>query len=166
MTYFENIAAADVEREARDLGYRIGWLFENSQGVEAARAVARLIEGAAIVRAEGKPVEIDTAFQRLEAANVLHGLLEKARRADRDLAARSIGARPGPTPYDTGARLEPITWVRHAYAVPPADWYGRVDFDDDEGATIVTAYAERDGDGYTLYVENEAERVRVEVHGE
>ena len=48
------------------------------------------------------------------------------------------------TPYDTGARLEPHPWVRdgitgHEYQRPAeADDYGRVDFDDDEAATVLS----------------------------
>jgi hypothetical protein len=43
------------------------------------------------------------------------------------------------TPYDTGERLEPQLW-------PTSDdpeTFGRVDFDDDEGRTVFTAYVER-----------------------
>ncbi len=54
------------------------------------------------------------------------------------------------TPYDTGARLEPQPW-------PPdddPDRYGRVDFDDDESATVLSVYAERLSDGtHALRVE-------------
>lgn len=53
------------------------------------------------------------------------------------------------TPYDTGARLEPQPW-------PPdgdSDRYGRVDFDDDESATVLSVHAERLPSGaYALYV--------------
>lgn len=54
------------------------------------------------------------------------------------------------TPYDTGSRLEPQLW-------PPnddPDRAGRVDFDDDESATVLTVYAERLADGsHALHVE-------------
>ncbi|MFT4284292.1 MAG: hypothetical protein QM598_05600 [Protaetiibacter sp.] len=78
------------------------------------------------------------------------------------------------TPYDTGARLEPRTWVedvggswvtgseRLRDAFP--DDFGRVDFDDDEGATIATIYVER-GPGstpsYRVHVEAHADAVTV-----
>lgn len=43
------------------------------------------------------------------------------------------------THYDTGARLEPQLWP----ANDDPDRLGRVDFDDDEGATIASAYVQR-----------------------
>lgn len=43
------------------------------------------------------------------------------------------------TPYDTGERLEPQLWP----ANDDPDRYGRVDFDDEEGATIVSAHVDR-----------------------
>lgn len=62
-----------------------------------------------------------------------------------------------PTPYDTGARLEPQLWVHPSGSgwisgkenLRPSepDDFGRVDFDDDSGCTIVTAYVERREDG-------------------
>ncbi|MEA5456724.1 hypothetical protein SPF06_18530 [Sinomonas sp. JGH33] len=73
-----------------------------------------------------------------------------------------MGKQPALTPYDRGDRLEPHPWVRGPIAHPTtglprvvnSDDYGRVDFDDDEGATVLTAYVERSGDGYTLHLEN------------
>ncbi|MGW9114500.1 hypothetical protein [Microbacterium sp. NPDC055683] len=68
------------------------------------------------------------------------------------------------TPYDTGDRLEPKVWVHEGITSPdglarPAedDDYGRVDFDDDEGGTVLTVYVERSARGYVLRVEGRTE---------
>lgn len=74
------------------------------------------------------------------------------------------------TPYDTGQRLEPHAWVQGQVATPgglprqvEVDDYGRVDFDNDEGATVLTAYVERTATGgYVLHVDS-TEPVDVEV---
>ncbi len=80
-------------------------------------------------------------------------------------------------PYDTGARLEPRPWVervgdswvtgseRLRDAFP--DDFGRVDFDDDEAATLATVYVERteaspSGIRYVLHVEADPDIVNVE----
>lgn len=58
-----------------------------------------------------------------------------------------------PTPYDTGKRLEPVPWVKG----PSIEGYlpsnfGKVDFDDEESATVATLWMERNEDGsYTLH---------------
>ncbi|AWN04697.1 hypothetical protein HOT29_gp079 [Microbacterium phage Squash] len=62
-----------------------------------------------------------------------------------------------PTPYDRGARGEPKIWphvTRSELAIlaPIAleleeDRFGRVDFDDDEGATMLNVRVEREADG-------------------
>ncbi|MDR6868332.1 hypothetical protein J2Y69_002946 [Microbacterium resistens] len=53
-------------------------------------------------------------------------------------------------PYDTGVRLEPQLWPVN----DDPDRYGRVDFDDDEGATVLSAHVERRADGsHALHVE-------------
>lgn len=61
------------------------------------------------------------------------------------------------TPYDTGARLEPQPWHVQPRNLPSpgeAARYGKVDFDDEEGATVLTAHVERNDDkGYTLQVD-------------
>lgn len=51
------------------------------------------------------------------------------------------------TPYDTGARLEPKVWVQDGVTSPDgrarpaeAEDYGRVDFDADDGTTLVTLH--------------------------
>lgn len=74
------------------------------------------------------------------------------------------------TPYDDGTRLEPHVWVRGDVATPGGlprrteeDDYGRVDFDDDEGRTVLTLYVERTTEGYTLHVENLSDALRIEV---
>ena len=55
------------------------------------------------------------------------------------------------TPFDTGNRLEPQAWA----GGNDPDRFGRVDFDDDESATVFTAYAERLADGSrALHVEH------------
>jgi hypothetical protein len=74
------------------------------------------------------------------------------------------------TPYDTGERLEPIPWVqeeaRRHRTRPPADW-GKVDFTNEEGATVFTAHAEREGEGYRLKVNDLSyTALRVEVDSE
>lgn len=57
---------------------------------------------------------------------------------------------PPLSPYDTGARLEPQLWPVN----DDPDRAGRVDFDDDEGATLLSAFAERLADGsHALHVE-------------
>jgi len=65
------------------------------------------------------------------------------------------------TPYDTGARLEPQVWVHGAVTSPNGDArtavpgdFGRVDFDNDESATIATVYIEpaTASTGFTLHI--------------
>lgn len=75
------------------------------------------------------------------------------------------------TPYDTGDRLEPHPWVRGEVASPGGlPWrvevgdFGRVDFDDDEGRTVLTLYVERSvTGGYALHVENLTAELRIDV---
>ncbi len=61
-----------------------------------------------------------------------------------------IGYAPRHTPYDLGTRLEPLVWVKDGITgqenprPSEPDDYGRVDFDDDEGATIATVHIESD----------------------
>jgi DNA-directed RNA polymerase subunit L len=59
------------------------------------------------------------------------------------------------TPYDTGDRLEPKPWHVQPLNLPSpeeADRYGRVDFDNDSGETVLTACIERkEGKSYTLH---------------
>lgn len=65
------------------------------------------------------------------------------------------------TPYDTGRRLEPQLWPLG----DDPDSYGRVDFDNEESATVLTAYVEREGDGYAMYVAGMAEPLSLVVDG-
>jgi len=53
------------------------------------------------------------------------------------------------TPYDTGERLEPRTWVTSTAGVTKdnADDFGKVDFDADDGRTVATLWIERKPDG-------------------
>lgn len=55
------------------------------------------------------------------------------------------------TPYDTGERAQPFTWEHDG----ESDRYGRVDFDNDEGATLATVYVARsETDGrYCMFIE-------------
>ncbi|MEO3931398.1 hypothetical protein WMO79_01105 [Micrococcaceae bacterium Sec7.4] len=60
------------------------------------------------------------------------------------------------TPYDTGDRLEPKPWHVQPRNLPredEADRYGKVDFENDAGETVLTARVERaaDGAGYALH---------------
>ena len=66
------------------------------------------------------------------------------------------------TPYDTGERLEPQLW-------PTSDdpeTFGRVDFDDDEGRTVLTAYVERRGLDYVLHVGSSCDKITIEMEGD
>lgn len=65
------------------------------------------------------------------------------------------------TPYDRGTRLEPQLWPLGE----DPDSYGRVDFDNEESRTVLTAYVEREDDGYALHVHGMAEPLSVVVDG-
>jgi len=77
------------------------------------------------------------------------------------------------TPYDTGDRLEPHQWVKGQVATPSglprqaeADDFGRVDFEDDEGSTLLVVFAEPDGaGGVRLVVEGRVPVTVVRVDG-
>lgn len=62
------------------------------------------------------------------------------------------------TPYDSGDRLEPHPSVRGRIAgtdnprLAEPDDYGRVDFENEEAATVLSVVVERDGDGYRVVV--------------
>lgn len=66
------------------------------------------------------------------------------------------GSMTGLSPYDTGERLEPRPWVMQgtvARAYMDPDDFGKVDFDDDEGATIATVWFEKQKDGgYVMHI--------------
>lgn len=59
------------------------------------------------------------------------------------------------SPYDTGERCEPRVWMPRTmtqwpgieYLADQLDSFGKVDFNNDEDATIVTAHVERLPDG-------------------
>ncbi len=51
------------------------------------------------------------------------------------------------TPYDTGFRCQPKVWPLHR----DVERYGKVDFDNDESATVTTVYVEAGDDGYVLH---------------
>lgn len=77
------------------------------------------------------------------------------------------------TPYDTGQRAEPKLWQRTRAEVlqvarhGEAEDIGNVDFDDDEGATVVTVHVSRDPDGgHTVHVMPHAEPIRLDLHTE
>jgi len=65
------------------------------------------------------------------------------------------------TPYDRGTRLEPQLWPLGE----DPDSYGRVDFDNEESRTVLTAYVEREADGYAVHVHGMAEPLSVVVDG-
>ena len=70
------------------------------------------------------------------------------------------------TPYDTGKRLQPMPWHVQPLNLPdPAeeDQYGRVDFDDDEGATILTGWVEKTEAGYVLNLVSFQDDVTIKV---
>lgn len=72
------------------------------------------------------------------------------------------------TPYDTGVRLEPKPWHVQRLNLPDeeeADRFGRVDFDNDEGAVGLTVYVEYDklSEESTLHIENVADPDKLQV---
>ena len=81
---------------------------------------------------------------------------------------------PELTPYNTGERCEPMLWQKNHTEVlaamrdEPGD-IGNVDFDDDEGRTIVTVHVSRNDDGtHTVHIMPLVERaeIAVETHFE
>jgi hypothetical protein len=54
------------------------------------------------------------------------------------------------TPYDTGERLEPAVWRPRP---EDPDSYGRVDFENDEGATEFTVWFEKQQGEYVMHVQ-------------
>lgn len=83
------------------------------------------------------------------------------------------------TPYDTGEVLEPKLWPIGAYQSDHPDGqegrldsYGRVDFDDDEGASQFTLRARpgKPGDRFKVVIEVwplgiEDDEIEVVIHG-
>lgn len=68
------------------------------------------------------------------------------------------------TPYDTGERLEPHVWVTNGIVVPGGrprfaeeSEFGRVDFDADDGTTILTLHVQRADNGYRMVIDQHSE---------
>lgn len=79
------------------------------------------------------------------------------------------------TPYDTGKRAEPQPWgtisrdaLAEASPIELAleeDRFGKVDFDDDEGASVVTIWVERNDRGFpVVHIQPLGHDVGIEVH--
>lgn len=63
-----------------------------------------------------------------------------------------------PRHYQAGWRLKPRPWP-----VGPSEIYGKVDFDDSEGKTVLTLYIQRaPEEGYVLHVEHLGAPLRVD----
>lgn len=75
-----------------------------------------------------------------------------------DLIAPSNEAQPTATPYSTGKRCEALAWVPGDSEVEetlPAENFGKVDFNDEQGETVCVAYVSGRPDGtYTATVES------------
>jgi hypothetical protein len=72
------------------------------------------------------------------------------------------------TPYDAGARLEPRTWVTSTAGLTRdnVDDFGKVDFDNEEGATMLTVWAEPGEEGVTvLHARTFDNRIRIKWEG-
>lgn len=64
----------------------------------------------------------------------------------------------GPTKYEASGRLRPRPWP-----VGPHESYGKVDFDDGDGKTVLTLFIQRGPEeGYVLHVEHLAAPLRVD----
>lgn len=78
------------------------------------------------------------------------------------------------TPYDKGDRLEPIPWHVQPRNLPKLEEsvrYGKVDFDNEESATVLIAHVERneDRESYTLHADVQGEvdlTVKLAVEGQ
>ena len=58
-----------------------------------------------------------------------------------------------PTPFDTGERCEPVIWDPANPNFDEETDFGKVDFENDESATVAVVYVKRTEDGYALVVE-------------
>jgi hypothetical protein len=68
------------------------------------------------------------------------------------------------TPYDTGKRLEPELWLKEGDSLDrPAEDWGKVDFDDEESATVATLYIEKDADGSYALRGHTNQALKVEI---
>lgn len=71
---------------------------------------------------------------------------------------------PELTPYDTGDRLEPHRWRERPDQ--PED-YGKVDFDNEESATVATVWIEATPMGtYVLRMDTDFEFAQIIINGE
>ena len=77
------------------------------------------------------------------------------------------------TPYDVGERAQPMLWQKDRFEVKdtmrhgdPGD-IGKVDFDNEEGATVATVHVSRDPvtGSYVVHVMPHNDDVRVARHG-
>lgn len=77
------------------------------------------------------------------------------------------------TPYDTGKRAEPHIWsITDPGAEPGSviwgidqDRYGRVDFDDDGGETLVTVWVEKNELGeHVVHIQQLSTEASVRIH--
>ncbi|TDP95365.1 hypothetical protein EDF62_0046 [Leucobacter luti] len=65
------------------------------------------------------------------------------------------------TPYDTDLRLRPRAWEGEALTTPGA--YGKVDFDNDEGATMFTAWLQKNEAGGCILRVDEYQDVELTI---
>ena len=73
------------------------------------------------------------------------------------LSFRHGGHAYEPTQYEAGERLKPRLWP-----VGPSESYGKVDFDEGEGKTVLTLYVQRGSEEeYVLHVEHLAAPLRI-----
>lgn len=81
-----------------------------------------------------------------------------------------MSTQPKLTPYDTGSRLEARSWIPYGTnvsEVTPAENFGKVDFDDDEGGTVAVIYMERSADGkFVVHIQplSDVEDIVIQVH--
>lgn len=74
------------------------------------------------------------------------------------------------SPYDTGERCEPKSWIPYGTKVTeatPAENFGKVDFEDDEAHTVAIVHIERRRDGtHVVHVQPlvDEDEVQVELH--
>mgnify|MGYP001606863868 CR=1 FL=1 len=61
------------------------------------------------------------------------------------------------TPYDMGSVLEPKPWVPPVSPDRPSEDYGKVDFENEAGETVLTVQLKKVGDGYLAIVDNHHE---------
>lgn len=79
------------------------------------------------------------------------------------------------TPYDTGTRLEPVPWVTRigdefitgTESLRPAepDDFGRVDFDDEEGVTMMCIHVRFTAGEYVVVIDEISDAYPIRVQG-